>query len=57
MVMLVGKIILSDNPVCLILDLFHGERLFMPSNPVYPILGNRSKMLCVVLFRKIIFSR
>ena len=57
MVMLVGKIILSDNPVCLILDLFHGERLFMPSNPVYPILGNRSKMLCVVLFRKIIFAR
>ena len=43
MVLLLGKIILADNPVCPILDLFHGERISMPSNPVYPILGNKSK--------------
>ena len=57
MVMLLGKIILSNNPVCPILDLFHGERLSMPSYLVYPILGNRNKMLCVVFFGKIIFVR
>ena len=57
MVMLLGKIILSNNPVCPILDLFHGKEYLCLVTQFTQFWATKAKSLCVVLFRKIIITR
>ena len=57
MVLLLGKIILSDNPVCPILELFHGKEYLCLVTQFTQFWATKAKSLCVVLFRKIIITR